>query len=164
MQLIYCVVEECVYMSISDEFRGWIAPVGTLELGTLIDQISGNDQQGAITTFTGVVREISDVSDKKVVAMEVESWEGKGSISMNAIAREIGDKYGLLGIRIIHLEGRIKLGMPIVYIVIYSIHRKEAFEALEDAINAYKQRSPVWKKEIYDDGSGSWISTAKTGK
>ena len=75
---------------------------------------------------------------------------------------DFGLKYELLGIRIIHFEGMIKLGMPIVYIVISSIHRKEAFEALEEAIKAYKQRSPVWKKEIYDDGSGTWITTSKT--
>ena len=53
------------------------------------------------------------------------------------------------------------LGMPIVCIVISYEHRKEAFSALEESINAYKQKSPVWKKEIYIDGTGSWITTAK---
>lgn len=142
-------------------YLGWIAPVGSISLDDLINDMGEDSRRGAITTFTGIVRENSDVTDKKVVSIEVETWEEEGTGSMDTIAKEIGDKHDLLGFRIIHLEGKIMLGMPIVYIVISSEHRKEAFSALEESINAYKQKSPVWKKEIYIDGTGSWITTAK---
>lgn len=142
------------------DFKGWISPVGSTNLESIIHDLGEDPARGAITTFTGVVRADSDSSRKRVTKIEIESWEGKGTESMNKICEEIGQKYDLLGLRIIHLEGEIGLGDPIVFIVISSAHRKEAFGALEDAINAYKHRSPVWKKEIYDDGTGEWITTA----
>ncbi len=143
------------------KFYGNVIPIGKIQLQDLINEVMNNTHIGAITTFTGIVRESSDSSDKTVVGLEVEVWEEKGEEAMTQIAREIGEKYNLLGVRIIHLYGNLKLGDPIVYVVLASIHRKEAFMALEEIIDAYKQRSPVWKKEIYSDGSGKWISTSK---
>jgi molybdopterin synthase catalytic subunit len=143
------------------DFDGWIAKVNSTNLQDLIDDLQRNLKIGAITTFTGIVREISDVEEKRVIEIEVESWEGKADESMKKIAMQIGKKYELVGVRIVHLEGNIKLGEPIVLIVLASIHRKEAFQALEEIIQAYKNQSPVWKKEIYEDGSSNWITTAK---
>ncbi|MHA2252859.1 MAG: molybdenum cofactor biosynthesis protein MoaE [Candidatus Kariarchaeaceae archaeon] len=143
------------------QYAGWIASVGSINLQDVINDLNISDECGAITTFTGIVRELSDISEKRVLALEVEAWTERGTSSMEHIAMEIGAKFNLLGIRIVHLEGKIELGKPIVFVVISSIHRKEAFAALEEAILAYKQKSPVWKKEIYDDGTGNWITTAK---
>lgn len=143
-----------------EKFDGDILPKNSITLTDLINQMGFDEERGAITTFTGLVRSISDNTEKKVVAMEVESWTEKGRESMQKIARRIGEKYGLLGMRLVHLTGRIEIGEVIVLIVLSSIHRKEAFSALEETINAYKNESPVWKKEIYDDGSGEWITTA----
>jgi molybdopterin synthase catalytic subunit len=146
---------------LSENFKGWISKINSITLNDIIKDLENNPHTGAITTFTGIVRKNSDYTDKQVVAMEVEAWEEQTTKSMTNIATRIGEKHNLLGLRIVHLEGEIKLGEPIVFIVIASIHRKEAFAALEESINAYKQESPVWKKEIYDDGSGNWIKTAQ---
>lgn len=147
-----------------DNNKGWIAHVGTITIDDLIQDLGFNAKQGAITTFTGILREESDYSDKKVHQMVVESWIEKGNISMNMIATEIGNKFNLLAVRIVHLEGFINIGDPIVFVVLSSIHRKEAFTALEEIIDSYKQKSPVWKKEIYEDGTDKWITTAKIEK
>ncbi len=142
------------------DYNGWIAKIGSINLDEIINGFQTNMKIGAITTFTGIVREISDAEDKKVVEIEIEAWEDKADESMHNIAHRIGVAHELLGVRIIHLEGRIKLGQPIVFVALASIHRKEAFEALEDIIHAYKNESPVWKKEIYNDGSSKWITTS----
>ena len=127
----------------------------------LIEQLKGGKKIGAFTSFIGILRESSDKTEKKVVQMEVEAWPEKASDTMNKIAEEIGVKYQLIGMRLIHFEGMIELGEPMVLVAISSEHRKEAFAALEEVILRYKQESPVWKKEIYDDGSSNWITTAK---
>lgn len=141
------------------KFNGWISPKNEISLSDLINDLDQDSKMGAITTFTGLVRDISDYNEVKVKALEVEAWVEKGEI-MRDIAKDIGVRYNLLGMRIVHLEGMLEIGDPIVYVVISSIHRKEAFDALEDAINAYKNKSPVWKKEIYEDGNSHWITTA----
>ncbi|MHA2501972.1 MAG: molybdenum cofactor biosynthesis protein MoaE [Candidatus Kariarchaeaceae archaeon] len=143
------------------DFEGWIAEAGSISLEDIISSLKKNENSGAITTFTGQTRKISDKSQKKVVSIEIETWAEKSDQSMKKIATELGEKYNLLGVRIVHLTGNIELGEPIVYIVLSSIHRKEAFDAMEEAINRYKNESPVWKKEIYEDGTGEWITTQK---
>ncbi len=144
----------------TDRFDGDILTKGSITLDELIGQIPVDTQSGAITTFSGIVRDVSDKESKKVVSMEVEAWPEKGKESMQKIAVRIGERYNLLGMRIIHFTGDLKIGDLIVLIVISSVHRKEAFIAMEEAINAYKNESPVWKKEIYEDGTGNWITTA----
>ncbi|MCY3410800.1 MAG: molybdenum cofactor biosynthesis protein MoaE [Candidatus Heimdallarchaeota archaeon] len=142
-------------------YVGYVLLKGAISLSELIAELPENSKVGAITTFTGIVREVSDTESKKVVSMEVEAWNEKGTESMTEIAVRIGEKYQLLGMRIVHFTGQLAIGDTVVMIVITSVHRKEAFKALEEAINAYKQESPVWKKEIYEDGTGKWITTAK---
>lgn len=140
-------------------FVGKIAETGTMTLNDAIGLLDQNPAIGAITTFTGVVRKISDNEEKEVVGMEVEAWEEKADKHLTKITEEIGIKYNLLGLVLVHIVGKLAIGDPIVYVVIASVHRKEAFLALEETINRYKHDSPVWKKEIYLDGTGKWIST-----
>lgn len=144
------------------EFDGWfVAEQGYIYMYELMKELQQlGPEIGAFTTFTGVVREISDSAQRKVVGMEVEYWEEKGNAAMRAIAEKVGGDYSLQGMRIVHVYGKLPVGAPIVFVVIASIHRKEAFAALEAAINLYKTESPVWKKEIYKDASSAWIFTA----
>lgn len=123
------------------------------------DLLKLGNKIGALTSFVGIVRETSDSEEKRVVGMEVEHWEQKGESTMTEIAEELGEKFGLLGVRIYHVFGRLKLGDPIVFVVLASEHRKEAFEALDEAVHLYKTKSPVWKKEIYEDETDKWIFT-----
>lgn len=142
-------------------YIGMVMTKNSVTMQELIGQLGGDKKIGAFTSFSGILRESSDKTKKKVVKMEVEAWPDKASDTMNQIAVDIGVKYQLMGIRLIHFEGMIELGEPIVLVAISSVHRKEAFAALEEVILRYKQESPVWKKEIYDDGSSNWITTAK---
>ena len=145
----------------NNKYIGKVLDKNSITMQELIEELQGNQKIGAFTSFIGVLRESSDDSEKEVVQMEVEAWPEKASDTMNKIAEEIGMKYELMGMRLIHFEGIIELGEPIVLVAISSEHRKEAFAALEEVILRYKQESPVWKKEIYKDGSSNWITTAK---
>ena len=115
---------------------------------------------GDLITFTGIVRDSSIKSDKQVVSLDIEGWE-QGSPIMQKIAEEIAEKYNLTLTYLIHLTGSFQIGDALVIVVLGSEHREEAFAALPDIINRYKHEAPVWKKEIYDDGSSKWITTAK---
>ncbi len=119
-----------------------------------------NKEIGAITDFVGIVRSTSDKGEKQVVRMEVETWEEEGDSYLNRIVEDLLDKTGVIDARLVHVYGKLELGDPIVFLVLASAHRKEAFAALEPFIQAYKNDAPVWKKEIYVDGTSKWIRTA----
>ena len=140
---------------------GNIFPVGTVQIQYLIDNVIKNENfsdAGAIFTFTGTVRNSSLENDKKVVAIEIDAWEEKAIKSLHNICKDLKEKHKLIDVRIWHAVGRLELKDDIVYVVIASAHRKEGLKALDEAIDAYKHLSPIWKKEIYNDGSNEWIS------
>lgn len=43
-----------------------------------------------------------------------------------------------------------------VVLAISSVHRAESLEAVRFGIDALKKSVPIWKKEIYDEGSAEW--------
>ena len=72
------------------KFNGWIAKVNSISLEDIITDLEDDLKIGAITTFSGIVREISDTEKKLVVQIEIEAWEDKADESMKMIAEEIG--------------------------------------------------------------------------
>ena len=61
----------------------------------------------------------------------------------------------------VHRTGEVGIGEPSVVIAVGAPHRAECYEASRYAIDALKARVPVWKKEIYEDGS-AWKANAPT--
>jgi len=47
-------------------------------------------------------------------------------------------------------------------VAVSSPHRAEAFAACRFAIDTLKARVPIWKKELYADGS-AWLDGSATG-
>ena len=48
------------------DYKGRIIPNGTFDVETLYKELEGNTATGAFTSFIGVVRDISDKTEKKV--------------------------------------------------------------------------------------------------
>jgi molybdopterin synthase catalytic subunit len=56
----------------------------------------------------------------------------------------------------VHRTGVLQIGQASVAIAVSAPHRGEAFEAAQYAIDRLKQIVPIWKKEVWNDGS-QWI-------
>lgn len=140
---------------------GNIFQVGTVQIQDLISDIKQRKDfsgVGSILTFTGTVRDSSLETTKKVQALEIDSWDEKTIESLTKICLDLQQKHNLITIKIWHAVGILKLTEDIVYVVVASAHRKEGLLSLAEAIDAYKHLSPIWKKEIYEDGTTEWIS------
>jgi molybdopterin synthase catalytic subunit len=143
---------------------GFVFKVGSVNIQDLIKNIKEKEnfkKAGAIFSFTGTVRDSSLNINKDVVAIEIDAWEEKAITSLNKICKSLLEKYNLIDIKIWHAIGTLKLTDDIVYVVLSSAHRKEGLLALDAAIEEYKHLSPIWKKEIYSDGTFNWISKAE---
>ena len=141
---------------------GSILPAGSLSFEEAYKTALKNapPETGDLVSFVGIVRHTSIYEKKKVMGLEVEGWE-EGKKIMHDIAFKTYESYNLTLSYILHLTGMIRVGEPIVYVILGSEHRDSAFAALKYAVDLYKKEAPVWKKEIYDDGTGKWITTKK---
>ncbi len=113
---------------------------------------------GAVVTFFGVVRGATD--GRAVSGLNYEAFEEMAVKEMNRIAEEAADKWPVSKIAIIHRTGSLEVGEISVAIAVSAPHRGEAFDACEFLIDTLKVSVPIWKKELFEDGSSSWVEHA----
>jgi molybdopterin synthase catalytic subunit len=90
--------------------------------------------------------------------LEYEAHPTLASARMEEIAQEATTKWGLARVVAVHRTGRCALGEPTVVVACGAAHRAEALEACHWIIDEIKASVPIWKKEIYADGS-SWVGS-----
>ena len=110
---------------------------------------------GGIVSFLGVVRERAD-DGRPVHGLRYEAYERMALAEFAAIAGEARERFGDVRLAIVHRIGELRIGDVAVVVVAASPHRAAAFDACRYAIDALKERAPIWKKEHYADGEGLW--------
>ncbi len=124
-----------------------------LSLDRAVDEVR-DEQAGAIATFSGTTR--IESRGRAVEQLDYEAYEGMAEAVMAEIAESLRARYELCAIAIHHRTGRVGIGETSVVIAVSAPHRADALAACKDAIDALKERVPLWKKETYDGGE-EWI-------
>lgn len=115
-----------------------------------------NLSTGAIATFIGTVSDLND--NAQIVSLRLEHYPGMTEKSIAEIIQQAKQRWPLLGVRVIHRVGELKLGEQIVFVGVSSRHRGAAFEACEFIMDYLKTRAPFWKKETMRDGA-RWVES-----
>jgi len=106
---------------------------------------------GATIAFIGTTREWT--YGKRTVSLEYEAYEPMALKTMEQIIQEIEQKWEGALCAVTHRLGPVAVGEISVVIAVSAPHRDAAYEASRYAIERLKQIVPVWKKEIWEDGS-----------
>ncbi|HLX12618.1 MAG TPA: molybdenum cofactor biosynthesis protein MoaE [Bacteroidota bacterium] len=109
---------------------------------------------GGIDIFIGTTRNHSDGKD--VLELEYEAYQDMALPMMRQIADDAKERWGVMKIAVVHRIGKVPVGEASVAIAVSSAHRKEAFEACRYIIDTLKKTVPIWKKELFADGS-KWV-------
>jgi molybdopterin synthase catalytic subunit len=125
-----------------------------IELDTALSELRSDDL-GAHVVFVGTVRNFA--KNKEVVALEFEAYEPMALSELELIANELELKWNVRHVLLHHRLGRVEVGGIPVIAIVSSVHRSEAFEACAYMMDRLKESVPIWKKEIFTDGS-AWVS------
>lgn len=117
------------------------------------------DGDGAIVTFTGLVRDMCEMGS--VSGISLEHYPGMAEKSLMEICTKARQRWSLGNIRIIHRIGELAASEQIVFVGVTSKHRHDAFEACEFLMDYLKTRAPFWKKEITASGA-VWVEAKQT--
>jgi molybdopterin synthase catalytic subunit len=109
--------------------------------------------RGAVVTFTGDVR--GETRGKKVLRLEYEAYAEMAERKLAEIGEALGREHGA-AVAIVHRVGRLEPGEAAVVIACAAPHRAPAFRACAEAIERLKHEVPVWKREVFEDGS-EWV-------
>lgn len=115
---------------------------------------------GAVNVFVGTVR--NTAHGKNVLWLEYEAYEAMAVSEIKKIIEQAAQRWGLLGWAVSHRVGTLKPGEVSVAIAVSTPHRKDSFEACQFIIDNLKEKAPIWKKEVFEDGE-EWISASPAG-
>lgn len=111
---------------------------------------------GAVIAFVGVVRGVTE--GREVRYLEYEAYPEMAEEALEQIAHEIQGRWKTIeNVAIVHRVGRLEVGETSVVIALSAAHRDEVFDAVHYAIDRLKEIAPIWKKEVWTDGS-AWRS------
>ncbi len=98
---------------------------------------------GAVVTFEGVTREVSE--------LEYEAYVEMAERQIAQIVAAAVERHGLCAAAAEHRVGSVPLSEASVVVAVSAPHRAEAFRGARDIIDEIKARAPIWKKE-----EGAW--------
>ncbi|RAP75481.1 molybdenum cofactor biosynthesis protein [Paenibacillus montanisoli] len=106
---------------------------------------------GAAITFTGTTREWTHGS--RTVRLEYEAYIPMAVKTLEQIGDEIEERWPGAQVAIAHRIGVVEIAEISVVIAVSAPHRGDCYEASRYAIERLKQIVPIWKREIWEDGS-----------
>ena len=121
------------------------------------EQFISSSKFGASIIFTGTVRDVNE--NKKVTGITYDSHDELVVKSFEEIYKESGDKLHIKdkAVFIEHVKGYVGLGEVSILIAVACPHRVEAYDLSRYIIEEIKKRSPIWKKEHYENKSSEWL-------
>ena len=121
------------------------------------EKIISSSDFGASIYFTGTVR--NQNNNKSVIGITYDSHDELVLKSFKEIYEEANQKLNIQNktVFIEHAKGFLKLGEISIVIAVSCKHRDQAYVLSRFIIEEIKKRSPIWKKEHYDNKDSAWL-------
>ena len=112
---------------------------------------------GASIYFTGTVR--NQNNNKSVIGITYDSHDNLVIKSFKEIYQEAEKKLNIKdkSVFIEHAKGYLNLGEISIIIALACKHRDEAYVLSRYIIEEIKKRTPIWKKEHYQNNESKWL-------
>ena len=114
-----------------------------------------SDNCGASVLFCGTTRCIT--GERQTARLDYECYPELAIKKIAALADEARSKWPVEKIAIVHRVGTVPVGETSIAIAVASPHRPEAFAAGQWLIDTLKTQVPIWKKEVWADGTTEWM-------
>ncbi|MCG7407854.1 molybdenum cofactor biosynthesis protein MoaE [Paenibacillus sp. ACRRX] len=124
-----------------------------IEVEKVAGKVSHPDH-GAALVFIGTTRE--HTGGKRTLQLDYEAYIPMALHMLCSLGDEITSRWPGAATAITHRLGTVHIGESSVVIAVSTPRRTDCYEASRYAIERLKQVVPIWKKEIWEDGS-EWV-------
>jgi molybdopterin synthase catalytic subunit len=111
---------------------------------------------GGVNVFVGAVRDHD--TGHEVVRLEYTAHPSAEQ-QLAEVAAEVATEFDVVAVAAVHRIGALEIGDLAVVSAVSAAHRAEAFEASRALIDRLKQRVPIWKHQVFADGTDEWVSS-----
>lgn len=129
---------------------------GALDVTQAVAHVT-DGRAGGIDVFLGTTRAEMSPEHQGLVALDYEAYQEMALKELTGLAADARSRFPIIKLAIMHRLGRVRVTEPSVIIAVSCPHRAESFEACRFLIDGLKAKVPIWKKEVWSDGTGSWV-------
>jgi len=127
--------------------------ISVSDLATLVR----SNTAGAVVTFSGDVRD--NDHGREVLSLSYEAHPSAQAL-LEKVADQIAKQYDVLSVAVAHRHGDIAIGEAALVAAVSAKHRKAAFDACGALVDEVKAQIPIWKHQIFADGTDEWVNCA----
>ncbi|GAA2282551.1 molybdenum cofactor biosynthesis protein MoaE [Nonomuraea roseoviolacea subsp. roseoviolacea] len=118
----------------------------------------GDHAAGGTTLFVGTVRE---QDHGKPVTRLSYSAHPTAEAELRRVAEKVAADFPVTALAAVHRVGDLELGDIAVIVAVAAPHRGEAFAASRRLIDDLKAEVPIWKHQVFADGSAEWVGACE---
>jgi molybdopterin synthase catalytic subunit len=112
---------------------------------------------GAVVSFAGVVRDHDH--GRTVTLLEYEAHPSAEEV-LREVAAEVAADPAVYAVAVSHRVGPLAVGDVALAAAVATAHRADAFAACARLVDEVKSRIPVWKRQVFSDGTDEWVNCA----
>ncbi|GGO82007.1 molybdenum cofactor biosynthesis protein MoaE [Nonomuraea cavernae] len=113
---------------------------------------------GGTAVFIGTVRE---QDHGKPVTRLSYSAHPSAVEELRQVAEKVAADFSVTALAAVHRVGDLELGDTAVIVAVACPHRDEAFKASRRLIDDLKAQVPIWKHQLFADGSAEWVGACE---
>ncbi|WP_207842059.1 molybdenum cofactor biosynthesis protein MoaE [Williamsia soli] len=113
---------------------------------------------GAIVSFVGAVRNHDGGRD--VTALNYSAHPTAADVVARVVADVAAGADGVRAVAVSHRIGDLSIGDAALVVAVAADHRGAAFATCALLVDEVKAQLPVWKHQIFADGSDEWVGSA----
>ncbi len=126
-----------------------------LDLTAVYDVVQAHSV-GAVAMFVGVVR---DHDGGRAVTGLAYSAHPTADAVLREVVESVIEGQLVEAVAAVHRTGDLSVGDAAVIVAVASGHRALAFAVCQRLIDEIKARVPIWKHQMFVDGSDEWVGT-----
>jgi len=113
---------------------------------------------GAVVGFAGAVRDHD--GGREVLRLEYSAHPSAGRVLADVVADVAQQSHGVRAVAASHRVGVLQIGEAALVVAVAADHRRAAFETCAGLVEAIKAQLPVWKHQLFADGTDEWVGSA----
>lgn len=112
-------------------------------------------QSGAMVGFAGIVRDHD--GGRAVSSVEYVAHPSAAAVLAEVVA-EVTGRSEAESVAVSHRLGWLAVGDAALVVAVAGVHRAEAFATAMELVDEIKRRLPVWKRQVFPDGTDEWVA------
>src|ERR1700710_2919659 len=119
------------------------------------EALVGHQAAGAVVGFVGMIR--NHDGGRQVMRLEYSAHPSAPEVFAEVVAEIAAQASGVRAVAASHRVGVLRIGEAALVTAVAADHRQAAFATCARLVDTIKEPLPVWKHQLFEDGSGKWL-------